>query len=137
VNNFQKHKRHWSFVVTDKIYLYPIVAIISVFGIFYSIHSNDPTFFQRIGNFVIGIGVWMSLRYTLREGINSSQDMKKQMPSLPTGGKLNQINPALLNKFAFSIGDAHLQLHGFFLVIYGSIIGSFGDYIVKLIQLVC
>lgn len=63
--------------------------------------------------------------------------MKKQMPSLPTGGKLNQINPALLNKFAFSIGDAHLQLHGFFLVIYGSIIGSFGDYIVKLIQLVC
>lgn len=128
-----KHKRHWSFVVTDKKYLYPIVAILSVISLIIAVCNTDPSFFPRIGNFVIGIGVWMSLRYTLREGINKHKDLSKNTPTLPAQGKYSQLNIAFFNEIAYSIGDAQLQLHGFALVIYGSLVGSFGDYFVKAI----
>jgi hypothetical protein len=36
-----------------------------------------------------------------------------------------------LNNIAFSIGDALLQVHGFVLILAGSIIGSFGDVFLR------
>jgi len=127
----ESHKRHWSFVVTDKKYLYTLVALLTVVGILAGIKLNDPTCFSRVGNFIIGIGVWMSMRYTLREGINKHKDLSKSSPTLPGNGPLSQLNLKFLNEIAFSIGDAKLQLHGFFIVIYGSAVSSFGDIILK------
>jgi len=124
MNNTKPHKRHWSFVVTDKKYLYPFVALLTVAGVFSAILCREPTYLSRIGNFVIGIGVWMSMRYTLREGINKHKDLANSSPMIPG---TNHLNSDFFNEIAFSIGDAKLQIHGFFIVIYGSIISSFGD----------
>ena len=131
MKNTAFHKRHWSFVVTDKKYLYPLVAFLSVVGVVAGIKFDNPTYFSRVGNFIIGIGVWMSMRYTLREGINKYKDLSKSSPTLPGSGPLYQLNEEFFNEITFSIGDAKLQLHGFFLVIYGSAISSFGDLILK------
>jgi hypothetical protein len=121
-------KRHWSFIVCDKKYLYPFSAIILIIGIILSITLNDYQQFNRVGNFIVGIGVWMSMRYTLREGINRTKNCHDLSPVIP--GTL-QLNNDFFNKIAFSIEDAHLQLHGFFLVIIGSIVGSYGDILLK------
>jgi len=123
--------KHWSFVVTDKKYLYPIVALLSVIGVVIGSKFDDPTYFSRVGNFIIGIGVWMSIRFTLREGINKNKDYSKSFPALPSNGRLPQLNAKYFNEIAFSIGDAKLQLHGFFIIIYGSTVSSFGDLILK------
>ena len=131
MKNTSPHKRHWSFVVTDKKYLYPFVALLSVIGVVAGIESGDPTYFSRVGNFIIGIGVWMSMRYTLREGINKHKEALKSCPTLPGNGPAYQLNEKYFNEIAFSIGDAKLQIHGFFIVIYGSVVGSFGDLILK------
>src|SRR3972149_9915879 len=98
--------KHWSFVVTDKKYLYPIVALLSVIGVVIGSKFDDPTYFSRVGNFIIGIGVWMSMRYTLREGINKHKDLSKTSPTPLGSGHLSQLNAEFFNELAFSIGDA-------------------------------
>lgn len=121
-------KRHWSFVVCDKKYLYPVVGVLLVAGVALAFLMKDPVQLNRVGNFIIGIGVWMTMRYTLREGINRHKDFADHSPTMPG---TNQINAAFFNQITFSIGDAHLQLHGFALVVVGSIVGSYGDVILK------
>ena len=119
-----KYKRHWSFVVCDPKYLYPTAVILLVLGVFLSFNFRDPTQVSRVGTFVIGIGVWMTLRYTLREGINRTKSMADSSPVIPG---TNQLNIGFFNQISFSIGDAHLQLHGFALVVAGSLVASYGD----------
>ncbi len=122
-------KRHWSFVVTDKKYLYPFAALLLIAGLVAASLCKDPTQLNRVGNFLIGTGVWVSMRYTLREGINKHKNAADSRPVLPGPGKAVQLNIDYFNKIAFSIGDAQLQIHGFVLVILGSIVGSYGDLI--------
>jgi len=123
------YKRHWSFVVTDKKYLYPFAAAVLVTGLIVALIRKEPIQFNRVGNFLIGIGVWISMRYTLREGINKHKNAMKSRPVLPGSGKAVQLNADYFNEITFSIGDAQLQIHGFVLVIVGSIVGSYGDLI--------
>ena len=125
-------RRHWSFVVCDPKYLYPIMIFILVTGVVLAYIYNDYMQFNRVGNLIIGIGVWMSLRYTLREGINKTKDCSDSLPAIG-----RQLNANFFNKIAFSIGDAKLQIHGFFVVIAGSIIGSYGDLILKSMAICC
>jgi len=125
-----KFKRHWSFVVCDKKYLYPAAAFVLLLGLFVSFYFRDPTQLSRVGTFIIGIGVWMSLRYTLREGINRTKNRTDSSPVLPG---TNRLNMKFFNQIAFSIGDAQLQIHGFVLVVIGSLLASYGD--IALIQL--
>ena len=66
------------------------------------------------------------MRFTLREGINRTKDMAKNSPSVPG---TNQLNVDYLNQIAFSIGDAQLQIHGFVLVVIGSVVASYGDIV--------
>ncbi|MFZ2508569.1 MAG: hypothetical protein WAW79_08885 [Steroidobacteraceae bacterium] len=119
-------KRHWSFVVCDKRYLYPVVGILMVIGLAAAFKLRDPTQFSRVGGFIIGIGVWISMRYTLREGINRVKDFAKTSPHVQG---TTQVNIDYFNQIAFSIGDAQLQVHGFVLVVLGSVVGSYGDLI--------
>ena len=137
MNGESNYKRHWSFVVTDKKYLYPVVVILSIAGLAAALHWEEPTYFSRIGGFIIGVGVWMSMRYTLREGINKHKDALKSSPTLPGPRPARQLNLAFFNEIAFSIGDARLQLHGFFIVIYGSSLSAFGDLLIKYILSKC
>lgn len=120
--------RHWSFVVTDRRYLHIGAALILLAGLTLAVTSGDATHFSRVGNFVIGTGVWMSMRYTLREGINRVKDSRAQSPVLPGPGPARALNSAHFNNIAFSIGDAILQVHGFALVLVGSAVGSYGDW---------
>jgi hypothetical protein len=55
----------------------------------------------------------------------------KSRPTLPGPGKAVQVNWAYFNEIAFSIGDAQLQVHGFVLVVIGSVVGSYGDLILR------
>lgn len=126
-------RRHWSFVVTDKKYLYPLAAVLSLIGIASGVALKDPTYFSRMGNFIIGIGVWMSMRFTLREGINKHKDFSKNSPTIPSNGKLQQLNADFFNEISYSIGDARLQLHGFYITIYGAAVSSWGDLLIKAI----
>ena len=126
--------RHWSFVVTDKRFLYAVVACILGGGFSAALAYNDASLFARSGNFIIGAGVWMGMRYTLREGINKHKDASDPSPTIHG----NQLNPNYFNQIAFSIGDAQLQLHGFAIVILGSVVGSFGDLLLKAVfQALC
>lgn len=120
--------RHWSFVVCDPRYLYPVVAFLLGGGIGLAVWKGDPTHLSRVGNFVIGTGVWMSMRYTLREGIKRTRDANDSSPVLPGPGPAYAINAAYYNKLISAIGDAHLQIHGFGLVLAGSLVGSYGDW---------
>jgi hypothetical protein len=61
-------KRHWSFIVCDTRYLYPLAALILAGGVAASYFLKDASQLARAGNFIIGTGVWMTMRYTLREG---------------------------------------------------------------------
>jgi hypothetical protein len=121
-------ERHWSFIVCDKKYLYPAAFLLLAAGTAAALILRDPMYLNRVGNFVIGIGVWMTMRYTLREGINRHKDLARCSPLVPG---TNMVNSDFFNQIAFSIGDAQLQLHGFALVVLGSIVGSFGDLILK------
>jgi len=121
-------KRHWSFVVCDKRVLYPMALLLLAAGVAAALALKDPSQITRVGNFIIGTGVWMSMRFTLREGINRQKDHADSSPTVPG---TNQLNSNFFNKITFSIGDAQLQVHGFFLVIAGSTIGSYGDVIIK------
>ena len=118
-----KAKRHWSFIVCDKKYIYPVVLMLLGLGIWGAIHFDDPTQFSRTGNFIIGVGVWISMRSTFREGLNKYKNAQDTQPVINS----NQLNPSYINNITFSLGDAQLQIHGFVLVILGSIIGSYGD----------
>jgi len=64
----------------------------------------------------------MSMRYTLREGINRHKSGLTDHPTIN-----GQLNAAYFNEITFSIGDAQLQVHGFVLVLTGSLVGSYGD----------
>lgn len=122
-------KRHWSFIITDVRYIYPLALLLLVLGLLVAFACKDASHFNRFGNFIIGTGVWVSMRYTLREGINRHKNMANSFPTVPG---TNQLNATYFNSIAFAIGDAQLQLHGFFLVILGSIVGSFGDLFLTL-----
>lgn len=121
-------KRHWSFVVCDPKYLYPFVVVLLSLGVLASVVWKDPVQLNRVGNFIIGTGVWMSMRYTLREGISKYRNTADSSPTVPD---TNQLNTAFFNNVAFAIGDAQLQVHGFVLVIVGSLVGSYGDVILR------
>lgn len=122
------NRRHWSFVVTDKRYIYPLAAMFLLLGLAASFLTRDASHFPRVGNFIIGAGVWISMRYTLREGLKRSKDLSEESPFIPG---TTAINATFFNNIAFSIGDAQLQVHGFLLVLVGSTIGSFGDLLLK------
>lgn len=125
----QKHKRHWSFIVTDTRYLFPLVSLLLLFGLYDAVVHSEPERFNRVGNFVIAIGVWMSMRSTLREGIKKEKNLSDQSPVVPG---TRALNANYFNNITFSIGDANLQIQGFCLVILGSVIGSYGDYILEI-----
>lgn len=117
-------RRHWSFVVCDPKYLYPAAGALLLVGAVWAVAVGNLAHFNRVGNFIIGIGVWMSLRYTLREGIERYKDGRGSQATIPG---TNAVDSEFFNQIAYSIGDARLQLHGFALVVLGSIVGSFGD----------
>ena len=126
-------KRHWSFVVCDKKYLYPLVAVLLAAGLAAAFVSHDPVQLNRVGNFIIGTGVWMSMRYTLREGLERYKNVSDSSPTLPVVDHPGVVQPnaAFFNRATFVIGDAQLQLHGFGLVMLGSVVGSYGDAILR------
>ena len=124
-------RRHWSFIVCDPRYLYPLAGTLLAVGLWLSIARSDATMFNRFGNLIIGTGVWMSLRYTLREGINRHKNYADNFPTVPG---TTQVNVAYMNKITLGIGDALFQVHGFVLVIVGSLVGSFGDLALKSIM---
>jgi hypothetical protein len=117
-------KRHWSFIVCDPRYLYPLAGLVLAAGVIFAFVCRDATMLNRFGSLIIGTGVWMSMRYTLREGINRVKNYSDNFPVIPG---TNQLNIAYINKGVLAIGDAQLQVHGFVLVLVGSIVGSFGD----------
>ena len=123
-------RRHWSFIVCDPKYLYPLAVGLLIVGIVLAFVRSEPTMLNRFGNLIIGTGVWMSIRYTLREGLNRHKNHADNSPMIPG---TTQLNAAYLNKITFGIGDALLQVHGFVLVIAGSLVGSFGDLALKMI----
>src|SRR5438045_223430 len=100
--------RHWSYIVCDKKYSYPFVLFVLALGLILSIIFKDYSQLNRVGTIVVAIGVWMSMRSTLREGINKNKDYSDTQPIID--GKMNITH---FNK----IGDAQLQVHGFILVI--------------------
>jgi hypothetical protein len=126
----QKYRRHWSFVVCDTKYVYPFTLLLFGIGIAAAFYLKDPSQLNRVGSFIIGVGVWISMRYTLREGINRTKDLAKNSPLIPG---TNQLNIEFLNQITISIGDAQLQIHGFVLVLVGSFVGSYGDLVLKLL----
>ena len=117
-------KRHWSFIVCDPRYLYPFAGALIVCGVATAFACHDAQMFNRFGNLIIGTGVWMSIRYTLREGLSRVKNYSDNFPLVPG---TTQVNMAYINKGVLAIGDAQLQVYGFVLVILGSIVGSFGD----------
>jgi hypothetical protein len=72
----------------------------------------------------------MSMRHTLREGLNPVKNHADNFPLLPG---TTQINMAYINKAILVIWDAQLQVHGFVLVFIGSLVGSFGDLALKIV----
>ena len=89
---------------------------------------HDATLLNRFGNFIIGTGVWMTMRYTLREGLNKHKTLTDSLPTVPGTG---QLNDTYFNNVTFALGDARRQVHGFIVVILGSVVGSFGDLMLK------
>lgn len=126
-------ERHWSFIVTDPFYLVPLAIAFLLLGLYIALSKRDATYFPRFGNFIVAIGVWMSMRFVFREGIIKFKNALDASPTLPGsfGDKAFGLNPNYFNNISFSIGDAWLSIYGFILVIIGSIIGSFGDIILK------
>lgn len=126
-------KRHWSFIVCDKRILLSLTLIFLLSGLIYAFYFDDPSIFNRFGNFIIAIGVWMSMRYVFRDGLNRNEDARDSSPIYPDPKrtKLVQLNTTYFNNITFSIGDAKLSVLGFILVVIGSIIGSFGDTIIN------
>jgi hypothetical protein len=107
--------------------------LILLLGLYIAFAKRDSTLFPRFGNFIVAIGVWMSMRYVFREGINRYKNALDASPTLPgnPGDKAFLLNSDYFNNITFSIGDAKLSIYGFVLVVFGSIIGSFGDLILK------
>ena len=124
-------ERHWSFAVTDRFRMYLAVWVLLATGVLLSIGLNDPGQFQRIGNFILVLAVWMSMRSTLREGIQRHSSALGDSPTLPRrpGEKGFRVNATYFNRLAFRIGDATLQAHGLIVALIGSIVASYGDLI--------
>lgn len=99
------NKRHWSFVVCDKRYLYTLATTLIFMGLFAAFRFGDATQLNRVGNFIVGIGVLMSVRYTLREGIEKRKNLADSHPAYPG---TNQVNARFFNQITFSLGDAWL-----------------------------
>ena len=127
-------RRHWSYIVCAPRYLYPLAGVTLTFGVLFAIARSDAAMLNRFGNVIIGTGVWMSMRYTLREGINRLKNAPDNSPVIPG---TRQLNVAYLNKITLSIGDAQLQIHGFILVVVGSVVGSFGDLALRFVAPSC
>jgi hypothetical protein len=123
-------KRHWSFVVFQKKYLYSLALLWLTAGVVAAVVFKTPTHVNRAGNFIMGVGVWATMRYTLREGISRYKDLARSSPLVPG---TNAVNSDFFNDLTFALGDAHLQLHGFALVLAGSVVGSLGDLLLKAI----
>lgn len=113
-------KKHWSFIVCSPRILLPIVIFLTLIGVLMAYNFNDFGFFNRFGNFIVGIGVWMSLRYTLREGIRSEKNLMDSVPFIEIHEKVSVPNSNFFNEIAFSIVDAKLQIYGFVIVVYGN-----------------
>lgn len=129
-----KYRRHWSFVVCDIKYIYPICGILFVIGLWLSVQLQDSTQLNRIGSFIVALGVWLSLRNSFREGINKNKNLQDEKPVLDGG----MLNSTYFNKIAWAIGDAKLQIHGFFIVFFGGILTSYGDKILDfIIKVIC
>ena len=124
-------KRPFAFIVTDPRYLYPVAVLIVCFGVAMALWTRDSTHVSRAGNFIIGTGVWMGLSYTFREGLNRKRDALDASPTLPGTGSAVSLNPAYFTNIAYRLRDAQLQVHGFALVITGSLVGSYGDLAIK------
>ena len=79
--------RHWSFVVCDKKYLYSTAVLILAFGLWAALSFGKPEHFNRAGNLIIAVGVWMSMRSTLREGINRHKNNRGNNSATNTDDK--------------------------------------------------
>jgi hypothetical protein len=119
--------RHWSFIVTDKKYMVLLAVLVLLAGLFLSYRWRDATQLARAGNFVVCIGVWMSMRFTLRQGLSKTFDARDDQPVLPGGA----LNANWFNIRAFAQGDAVLQVWGFAVVLVGSAVWAYGDWILK------
>jgi hypothetical protein len=119
-------RRPWAFVVTDWRYLYLLAALVLAGGLYAAYHTRDAMHFARAGNFVVCIGVWMTMRYTLREGINKHKDASLSQPTIQ-----GYFNWRYFNEVTLSIGEAWLQIYGFALVVVGSAAWAYGDWILK------
>lgn len=126
----QKFRRHWSFVVCDKKYFYPLILVLMSLGLWSAFYFRDATQVSRVGNLIIGVGVWVSMRSTLREAFKIGTDLADLSPTIPG---TNQMNSTFFNNIVFSAGDKRLQIHGFILVVFGSLLGSYGDLALKLL----
>lgn len=92
----------------DPKYLYPFALLLLTLGVIAALVWRDPVHLNRARHFIIGTGVWMSLRYTLREGITIHKDAADSSPVFPG---TNQVNPAYFSELAFEIGEARLPDH--------------------------
>ncbi|WP_285608019.1 hypothetical protein [Geothrix edaphica] len=128
MNTPQKFHRHWSFIVCDKRYFYPFVIALFVLGLWAAFHFKDASHFARVGNFIIGGGVWISMRSTLREAYKEGTNLADLSPFIPG---TNALNSTFFNNITFAAEDKRLQIHGFVLVILGSLISSYGDLFLK------
>ena len=120
-------KRHWSFIFCGKNFgIFLITAIITI-GIFLSLYFKEAFILNRFGNFIMAIGVWLSMRDTFREGLNKHKDLNDEKPVFPNGF----VNGTFFNNLNFRLGDARLRVWGLVIVFIGSIVGSLGDLIIK------
>lgn len=120
-------KRHWSFIFCGKKFGGFLIAFLLIVGIFLSFYFKEATILNRFGNFIMAIGVWISMRDTFREGLNKYKDLNDEKPVFPNG----LVNGIYFNNLTFRLGDARLRVWGLIFVFTGSIIGSFGDLIIK------
>lgn len=111
--------KSWAFVLTDPKCVYPAVLLVLGIGLLLALHLRDASQFNRVGSFIIIAGVWMSMRYTLRVGLHRS------LLSEP------RLAVQIFNEIRNSRTDAWLGVHGLILMVIGSMVGSYGDFVLK------
>ena len=52
---------HWSFILCDRKYLYPVVILLLALGLSAAVTFKEASHFNRAGNFIMAVGVWMSM----------------------------------------------------------------------------
>jgi hypothetical protein len=125
--------RHWSFEVTDTFRLYLVCGVLIASSVLLSVARADPSHVQRIGNFILLLAVWATMRSTLREGLAKHRSLSDDQPTLPRepGARGVELNVNFLNKLAFRRGDAVLQVHGLVFALIGSVLASYGDLMLR------